>query len=229
MNTLSKEEMRNARMKALGVIPRDSSIVEPADKKQAISITSRYIDNEIYRKLNKVIYQFGGATNEDMLRWYNQGFNFCIDPYFGLKQSNGGPCGVLAVIQAEILKEILFMNAKQSKDSLPNKSEFDLNKVLAQAIINILQRASTDTKILQLVILSSNSATDKLPNDWTTSDFSIISFQSNEDAFLYILENQLIDVFQSKLGCILFLYSLVFTRGIDRIILDMDDKENTCK
>lgn len=43
------------------------------------------------------------------MEWH-QGLFFCDDEdlRFGLMQLKGGPCGVLAVLQAFILKELLF-------------------------------------------------------------------------------------------------------------------------
>jgi hypothetical protein len=75
-----------------------------------------------------------GSTADDKQRWQSQGFVFQQDPPFGLQQVNihthsllfmnhephlaepfcgvvqghGGPCGVLAAVQAEVLRYLLF-------------------------------------------------------------------------------------------------------------------------
>ncbi|KAJ7969827.1 hypothetical protein O6P43_008107 [Quillaja saponaria] len=54
---------------------------------------------------------FGGEVSKDILaQWSNQGIRFSRDPEttMGLVQHEGGPCGVLAAIQAFVLKYILF-------------------------------------------------------------------------------------------------------------------------
>ena len=82
-----------------------------------------------------------GTTQEDQFRWMSQGIvlssfntanrnsnfdNYEINEHFqhrpkwGLVQNHGGPCGVLAAIQAEVLRIILF-ESDQSK----SKSTFD--------------------------------------------------------------------------------------------------------
>ena len=55
------------------------------------------------------------APEDDRKRWHRQGFNFCgasginaAGPSFGLQQGDGGPCGVLAAVQAELLRCLLF-------------------------------------------------------------------------------------------------------------------------
>ncbi|GLU16538.1 hypothetical protein SLE2022_329690 [Rubroshorea leprosula] len=54
---------------------------------------------------------FGSGVSKDILaQWSNQGIRFSPDPEtsMGLVQHEGGPCGVLATIQASVLKYLLF-------------------------------------------------------------------------------------------------------------------------
>ncbi|KAK6131057.1 hypothetical protein DH2020_035201 [Rehmannia glutinosa] len=54
---------------------------------------------------------FGNRVSKDVLaQWSNQGIRFSADPEtsMGLVQHEGGPCGVLAAIQAFVLKYLLF-------------------------------------------------------------------------------------------------------------------------
>ncbi|XP_050214547.1 uncharacterized protein LOC126665714 [Mercurialis annua] len=54
---------------------------------------------------------FGNVVSKDILaQWSNQGIRFSPDPEtsMGLVQHEGGPCGVLAAIQAFVLKYLLF-------------------------------------------------------------------------------------------------------------------------
>ncbi|CDP11389.1 unnamed protein product [Coffea canephora] len=64
---------------------------------------------------------FGGGVTKDILaQWSNQGIRFSPDPEtsMGLVQHEGGPCGVLATIQAFVLKYLLF-HLEDSGDSAP--------------------------------------------------------------------------------------------------------------
>ena len=88
----------------------------------------------------------GTTTQEDQSRWISQGILFSSttdidfanphndhDPQkshaqlnWGLVQNHGGPCGVLAAIQAEVLKILLFESPKEtpfSTSSLSSKTE----------------------------------------------------------------------------------------------------------
>ncbi|MCL7024347.1 hypothetical protein MKW94_020436 [Papaver nudicaule] len=63
---------------------------------------------------------FGNFVSKDILaQWSNQGIRFSSDPEtcMGLVQHEGGPCGVLATIQAFVLKHLLF-----SSDDLGKKT-----------------------------------------------------------------------------------------------------------
>uniref|UniRef100_A0A6N2NKG2 Deubiquitinating enzyme MINDY-3/4 conserved domain-containing protein n=1 Tax=Salix viminalis TaxID=40686 RepID=A0A6N2NKG2_SALVM len=54
---------------------------------------------------------FGSGVSKDILaQWSNQGLRFSCDPEtsMGLVQHEGGPCGVLATLQAFVLKHLLF-------------------------------------------------------------------------------------------------------------------------
>ncbi|KAG8378121.1 hypothetical protein BUALT_Bualt08G0105200 [Buddleja alternifolia] len=67
---------------------------------------------------------FGTGVSKDVLaQWCNQGIRFSADPEtsMGLVQHEGGPCGVLATIQAFVLKYLLF-SEEESRNIVPNIS-----------------------------------------------------------------------------------------------------------
>ncbi|CAA2996879.1 ubiquitin carboxyl-terminal hydrolase FAM188A [Olea europaea subsp. europaea] len=66
---------------------------------------------------------FGSEVSKDVLaQWSNQGIRFSPDPEtsMGLVQHEGGPCGVLAAIQAFVLKYLLF--SPEESEVAPNMS-----------------------------------------------------------------------------------------------------------
>lgn len=67
-----------------------------------------------------------GVSKNILLQWCNQGIRFSSDPEtcIGLVQHEGGPCGVLATIQAFVLKYLLFFSEDLSKcqNSIPLQS-----------------------------------------------------------------------------------------------------------
>ncbi|XP_010912411.1 uncharacterized protein [Elaeis guineensis] len=61
---------------------------------------------------------FGSGVSRDVLaQWSNQGIRFSSDPEtcIGLVQHEGGPCGVLATLQAYVLKYLLFFHDELGK------------------------------------------------------------------------------------------------------------------
>ncbi|XP_042518099.1 ubiquitin carboxyl-terminal hydrolase MINDY-3-like [Macadamia integrifolia] len=71
---------------------------------------------------------FGSGVSRDILaQWTNQGIRFSADPEtcMGLVQHEGGPCGVLATIQAFVLKYLLFFPDEIGKRS-PNMPQQNL-------------------------------------------------------------------------------------------------------
>ncbi|XP_065880911.1 uncharacterized protein [Euphorbia lathyris] len=73
------------------------------------------LSNEEANQLFSMV--FGGVVSKDILaQWSNQGIRFSPDPEtsMGLVQHEGGPCGVLATIQAFVLKYLLFFSDELS-------------------------------------------------------------------------------------------------------------------
>lgn len=73
---------------------------------------------------------FGSRVSKAVLaQWSNQGIRFSSDPEttMGLVQHEGGPCGVLATVQAYVLKYILFFS-----DNLDNPEVSDPSYALGQ-------------------------------------------------------------------------------------------------
>ena len=68
----------------------------------------------------------------------------CETPNFGLRQSNGGPCGVLAAVQAEIIRSLLFgeaLDAAGTANKLPDPTDEEVSRLFALSVFNILSRA----------------------------------------------------------------------------------------
>ncbi|KAG9444313.1 hypothetical protein H6P81_015653 [Aristolochia fimbriata] len=71
---------------------------------------------------------FGTGVSKDILaQWCNQGIRFSSDPEtcMGLVQHEGGPCGVLATIQAFVLKYLIFC-PEESEKSISSMSSQNL-------------------------------------------------------------------------------------------------------
>eukprot|EP00051_Salpingoeca_urceolata_P003952 m.61708 g.61708 ORF g.61708 m.61708 type:complete len:639 (+) comp13251_c0_seq1:132-2048(+) len=68
----------------------------------------RPLGEDVLSQLRHVMFDPRQTKDEDLLRWHQQGLEFSDHVSFGLKQAQGGPCGVLASVQAELLRQLLF-------------------------------------------------------------------------------------------------------------------------
>ncbi|XP_039124294.1 ubiquitin carboxyl-terminal hydrolase MINDY-3 [Dioscorea cayenensis subsp. rotundata] len=79
---------------------------------------------------------FGSGVSKGILaQWSNQGIRFSSDPdtCMGLVQHEGGPCGVLATIQAFVLKYLLFFPQELGHVSPNNPSQTLVKRGLARS------------------------------------------------------------------------------------------------
>ncbi|XWS21775.1 hypothetical protein CRYUN_Cryun30bG0083700 [Craigia yunnanensis] len=77
-------------------------------KAKEVNLGNELSEEEAYQLFSMV---FGSGVSKDILaQWSKQGIRFSPDPEtsMGLVQHEGGPCGVLATIQAFVLKHLLF-------------------------------------------------------------------------------------------------------------------------
>eukprot|EP01041_Mallomonas_annulata_P008984 gene8984-18593_t len=226
---LSREEMRNARLRSMGIEITDE---EKAKKGTAQSLNSQaipivnentaadwVIDDKMATNLRNIIAN-SSLPKDDLNRWYLQGFTICSSISYGLRQVHGGPCGILASVQAELLREVLFHNnvSKGLRD-IPVISKDDFNVYLTMALTKILFRASASGNVHIVVANSILHTSDSYKG------LLVKTFSSEETLQLFLKNN--IFMFEFPSGCILFLLSLILTRQVDVIKTDMDDSTNS--
>ncbi|KAM7511218.1 hypothetical protein LguiB_010093 [Lonicera macranthoides] len=97
---------------------------------------------------------FGDRVSNDVLaQWSNQGIRFSPDPEtsMGLVQHEGGPCGVLATIQAFVLKNLLFSAEGVDKLSLNVPRNMDSRRLFKSECTKIFASLTEDRKSRALV------------------------------------------------------------------------------
>ncbi len=216
----SKEELRAARLRALDKATTKNTENSPSQVASTAVTSSNTVPvpnltvRDSYDELMKVIYLGGEATEEDLLRWNFDGFCFCINPSFGLKQGHGGPCGILAVVQAELIATLFFTDDLQPKYvQLPAMlPRTELQGALIRALSVVLLRASINNSVTVITIMKgSDNPHIPLPY-WNMSDLVTTTFHSLHEVQDYLSEN--ISAFEDSCGCLLFLLSLVMTRFV---------------
>ncbi|XP_022773381.1 ubiquitin carboxyl-terminal hydrolase MINDY-3-like [Durio zibethinus] len=122
-------------------------------KAKEVNLGDELSEKEAYQLFSMV---FGGCVSKDILtQWSNQGIRFSPDPEtsMGLVQHEGGPCGVLATIQAFVLKHLLFfpdelVNVVPSLRQNSSSSRLSKNQYVAS---NNFAAFSEDAKTRALV------------------------------------------------------------------------------
>lgn len=126
-------------------------------------------------------------------------------------------------MQAELLIQCLFHGENvEIDDSGIRIDECHRQKAFVTALATIIERTKTGASCA-IVESSADIAHDIQLLD--SSHFRVIVFPSVESLTMYLGNH--IQMFFSNIGCLLYLLSLVFTRGIDTILNDMDNAEHT--
>lgn len=156
---------------------------------------------------------FGDENKEFPLSWTKYGLNFKSFPPYGLDQIKSGPCGVIASVAAHVIDELLYGSARiVLKEGLLRPTHAERKRALANALTRIIWRARSESEaIVAIKVTSEDNGTEKI---------KVTTF-SNENQLFEIIK---IDIgsFMKSGGIRLFIYSLLLTRGIEKIKSDMD-------
>ncbi|XP_047333131.1 ubiquitin carboxyl-terminal hydrolase MINDY-3-like [Impatiens glandulifera] len=195
---------------------------------------------------------FGGDVTKGILaQWSNQGIRFSPDreTSMGLVQHEGGPCGVLAAIQAYVLKHLLFPSEERSFASknhfvapVENLTSFP-DKVKSRALIRGMAEilflcGNGERAVIANLSIFNNAiqGSEGLMNDVIVKALEGFSIQSGSDLQRVLrVESQkskedaiqrleaMLPVFNSRMGALLFLISALLSRGLDCIQAERDD------
>lgn len=145
----------------------------------------------------------------------------------GLIQMDGGPCGVLAVVQTFLYKELLFEpQCNETSKMVGNKKSLGsgnliLKKALATAMSRILWQAGQH-KICCVSLKGKNRVIGmRHRSDGITEWLTTHTFTTFEAICTFMLSNLIL--FQNEGGVILFLYSMLLSRGLENIKNDLDE------
>lgn len=152
---------------------------------------------------------------------WKQGFFFGSQPY-GLHQVAGGPCGVIATVQAFLLRALL-ERGQTSTSCVLDVSEVTRAEALADALCDILWKNAGDGRRATILV---PSAANAMPV--TAAQMRCLqpaNFVSYDQLRRCMMQRPFRDLFfnPSGFGVALFLYSLIATRGVVNIQGDVDD------
>ncbi|XP_034387061.1 probable ubiquitin carboxyl-terminal hydrolase MINDY-4 [Cyclopterus lumpus] len=169
----------------------------------------------------------GSSLNCFNVEWRNQGFPFSEmhDLRYGIVQKKGGPCGVLASIQAFVLKKLLFENVESSNTGLQRlrPSNTTRRKCLALAAAEILWRAGEEKQATIAINSGRNhfTPTGQYKSEGVLEKITCFTVDNVKD-LQYLLERHINQFETGVLGCILLTISAVLSRSIEKVRDDMD-------
>ncbi|KAK3142641.1 hypothetical protein QOZ80_4BG0349310 [Eleusine coracana subsp. coracana] len=198
---------------------------------------------------------FGGGVSKAVLaQWSNQGIRFSSDPEttMGLVQHEGGPCGVLATVQAYVLKYLLFFSDELNNpeisdplytlgqrrfyqsslaagDDFTSLTDDRKTRALVHAMVEILFLCGTGKRAVVASIASVNRGKIDAVLEGLSVESAMdlqkvlrITTVTSRKDAFNILLTN-VPLFESRLGAMLFLISALFSRGLEHIQSDRDD------
>jgi len=108
--------------------------------------------------IQKLLFKDGNGHLHDS---WKQGFFFDPKLKYGLYQEQGGPCGILATVQAFFLKHLLY-GAKMSLHYLDEKNfSTQIQICLALAVADVLYNSSNDGETDVTLVIPQGTVTSR--------------------------------------------------------------------
>ncbi|XP_054645119.1 probable ubiquitin carboxyl-terminal hydrolase MINDY-4 isoform X2 [Dunckerocampus dactyliophorus] len=161
------------------------------------------------------------------VEWRNQAFTFSEthDLRYGIVQKKGGPCGVLASIQAFVLKKLLLESTDSANTRLQSLRPTNAarRKCLSLAVAEVLWRAGEEKEATVAINTGRNVFTPSGHYKCEGVLEKVTCFTVDSMTELQVLVEQHVDQFETgELGCLLLTVSAVLSRSIAKVREDMD-------
>ncbi|NXY85058.1 MINY4 hydrolase, partial [Alcedo cyanopectus] len=189
-----------------------------------LQVVSKAIDISLAKELKNILFGSSLCCFSD--EWKIQSFTFNNIPQlkYGIVQKKGGPCGVLAAVQACVLQQLIFADSTKNKDTrCLQPSEAHRTKCLSKAIAEILWRAGGNEKAIVALPSGRQQFTPvgKYKADGILETLILYSATRYEDLIVFLQQN--IHQFEvGPCGCILLTVSVILSRSINLVREDFD-------
>ncbi|XP_066573310.1 probable ubiquitin carboxyl-terminal hydrolase MINDY-4 [Amia ocellicauda] len=194
-----------------------------------LNVDSHPIDLRLACDLKELL--FGSSLNCFNEEWKVQSFTFSDIPQlkYGIVQKKGGPCGVLASVQACVLQKLLFEDTRSSSETQKlQPSNISRTRCLVSAVAEILWRAGEQKRAI--VALSFRRRhfipAGRYKADGILETITLNTLNNLDDLKLFLEHN----IHQFELGpsgCILLVISAILSRSMELVRLDFDVPSNT--
>ncbi|XP_056611982.1 inactive ubiquitin carboxyl-terminal hydrolase MINDY-4B [Triplophysa dalaica] len=192
------------------------------------SLGGQPLSPELAVSLRKIL--FGNTFHVFNYEWKKTFFNFrepFSDMSYALETEKGGTRAIQMVVQAHVIKYLLFgrqLNSDCKMQSMKEVGKKEQRRALATALTDILWTAGEEQTATVSLVTSDRCFTPHLDYklDSFTERLQLFTFNKKEDVRAFIYDHMQSFKEEGSHGVILFLYSLIFSRSIDRIREDFD-------
>ncbi|XP_047004621.1 ubiquitin carboxyl-terminal hydrolase MINDY-3 homolog [Schistocerca americana] len=155
---------------------------------------------------------WGRSGGKDpVFRSWSQGFSFSPHEPTALVQLEGGPCAVLAAVQAFILRSILCQ-----RDSLDwRRVDPDgVDQLLIDAVTHIVCQHSTS-------LIHTNAKHKEIDHDFFHEELRVLPLETRAEVRHFFATH--VSALRGTYGVLLLLYSLLASRGPANLLLEVND------
>ncbi|XP_065102789.1 probable ubiquitin carboxyl-terminal hydrolase MINDY-4 isoform X1 [Paramisgurnus dabryanus] len=163
--------------------------------------------------------------------WKQQNFTFSdtLGLKYGIIQKKGGPCGILAAVQAFVLQKLLFEEpSSDSQYEILEVSNTERTKCLYLALADILWRAGDMKRATVAVNTGRNLFTPigRYKSDGVVEKITCVTVDTLDD-LTSVLKQHVRQFETGPFGCILLTISVILSRTIAVVQSDMDVPTST--
>uniref|UniRef100_A0A8B9RDI9 Ubiquitin carboxyl-terminal hydrolase MINDY n=1 Tax=Astyanax mexicanus TaxID=7994 RepID=A0A8B9RDI9_ASTMX len=185
--------------------------------------------SELNREVVELVWgkqSTGSGVSASLFRRWTQGFVFSETERSALEQFEGGPCAVIAPVQAFLLKNILFNTESSNWRDISEEQQrtalcSTLSEILEAACLGKTQNFCLATWARAKCNASSALAAEELGFERFHSTVHKRILKTVAELKEAILS--LYDTWRNKFGVLLFLYSVILTKGIENIKNEIED------
>lgn len=174
---------------------------------------------------------FGSSMACFTEEWKQQSFTFSDTPglKYGIVQKKGGPCGLLAAVQACVLEKLLFEESScDSVDQRLEVSSIVRTKCLYLALADVIWRAGNMNRATVAINTGRSVFTPigRYKSDGILEMITYVTVETLDDLTL-VLEQHVRQFESGPFGCILLTISAILSRTIAIVRSDMDVPTST--
>uniref|UniRef100_A0A3Q1K7K9 Deubiquitinating enzyme MINDY-3/4 conserved domain-containing protein n=1 Tax=Anabas testudineus TaxID=64144 RepID=A0A3Q1K7K9_ANATE len=184
-----------------------------------------------FQNLRKIL--FGGTFHVFNYEWRKSFFQFRelnSELSYALETDRGGAGPIQMVVQARVIKHLLFTHESDShrRTLLCEVGQREQEKALAAALSDSLWLAGQELSATVTLIAKDYCITPHLDYklDNFTEKLQLFTFNKKEDVTKFIFDHIQSFKEEGSHGVILFLYSLICSRTVDRLKEDLDSNNS---